>query len=395
MSKTTITGIILILFALATFSIVWYKNRPVARVPLVFSPRGMMSSLWHHYKLEYVEKDTFRTLDKQQDNITTSEGQSYTMLRAVIMDDRATFDGAYKWTRENLKRKEDNLYSWLFGKRADGSYGVLTDRGGYNSASDADSDIALALIFAHNRWGDDRYLIDAKALLKDIWDKEVVVIKGTPYLAANNVEKTNSQKVVINPSYLAPYAYRIFAEVDPLHGWMKLVDSSYKILEESSAAKLDKSTSAGLPPDWVVIDKKTGELSAPSVGNLTTNFSFDALRAPWRVALDYEWNKEPRALAYLKKLSFLSDTWRKEGKISASYSHDGTVVSEIEVPAMYAGVIGYFMVNDPAGAEEIYNKKIKVLYNPDKNNWRQQLSYYDDNWTWFGIGLYNHLIKPL
>jgi endo-1,4-beta-D-glucanase Y len=386
MSRTKAIGIVLIIVAIAVFGILWYKNRPGASIPLIFSTRSMYDALWQKYKTNYIEKDTFRTINKQQENVTTSEGQSYTMLRAVFSDDQSTFDGAYKWTKDILGRKEDHLFAWLFGKDTDGEYRVLKTQGGYNTASDADSDIALSLIFAYKRWHQDSYKSDALAILKDIWDKEVVTIQGTNYLTANNVEKFMSARVIVNPSYLSPYAYRIFAQYDKDHDWMSLVDSSYAVLNEVGVP---------LPPDWIVIDKATGKMSNTDIPNLTSNFSFDAMRVPWRIAVDYAWNKESRAKEYLNKLSFLTDEWVKKGKIAATYTHDGKVLNGSEVPAMYGAVLGYFMVSDPQHAEEVYNLKLKSLYNPDTNSWKKPLSYYDDNWAWFGIGLYNNLIKPL
>lgn len=390
MSRITKIGIALIVVAVVTFGLLWYKNRPGASIPLVFSTRAMYEALWQNYKHNYVEKDTYRTINLQQGNVTTSEGQSYTMLRAVWMDDQATFDGALQWTKDNLGREEDKLFSWLFGQDKDGEYRVLRAEGGYNSATDADVDIALALIFAHKRWKREQYRGDALAILKDIWDKEVATVKGVPYLTANNVEKFTSQKIILNPSYFAPYAYRIFAEFDDTPGtgrdWMALVDSSYDVLEEVGTP---------LPPDWITIDKTTGELAPSTVKDLTMNYGFDAMRTPWRIAVDYAWNKEPRAKAFLDKLSFLSDEWERKGKLAAIYSHDGKVINDAEVPAMYGTALGYFMVSDPAHAEEVYNEKLKSLYSPDTNSWKKLLSYYDDNWAWFGIGLYNNLIKPL
>lgn len=397
MSKINAIGISLILIAVVTFGILWYKNRPGASIPLVFSTRGMVNALWQNYKADFLEEGTARTLDKHQDNITTSEGQSYTMMRAVQMDDQTTFDQAYQWTKDNLGRDEDRLFSWLFGKDASGNYGVLRSKGGYNSASDADIDIALSLIFAYNRWGRDQYRGDALAIMKDIWDKEVVEIKGVPYLAANNLEKFTSERAIINPSYFAPYAFRIFDKFDPVddRDWMGLVDSSYAVLNAVADSSLDREGSAQLPPDWIVIDKKTGAISATSIPNLTTNYSFDALRVPWRIAVDYVWNREPRAKAYLDKLSFFSDEWEKKGKIGATYTHEGKILNEAEVPAMYGGVIGYFMASDTKNAENVYNQKLKSLYNPDTNKWKKPLSYYDDNWAWFGISLYNNLFRPI
>jgi endoglucanase len=176
---------------------------------------------------------------------------------------------------------------------------------------------------------------------------------------------------------------------------MKLVDSSYAVLNNVTTASLDKSAPGRLPPDWIVIDKKTGTISKAPTATLTTNFSFDALRAPWRIALDYQWNQEPRAKAYLDKLSLFKDEWRNKKAIAASYNHDGSVINSTEVPAVYGGVMGYFVVSDPADADAVYNTKLKALFNPDTNSWKKPLGYYDDNWVWFGLGLYNNLIRPL
>ncbi len=124
-------------------------------------------------------------------------------------DDKSTFDSSLKWTNDNLKRPDDHLFSWLYGKKSGTEYGILTDRGGNNTATDGDTDIALSLVFASVRWADPAYLPQAKAIISDIWDHEVVMINGKPYIAANNLEKASHLPMVANPSYLSPYAYRV------------------------------------------------------------------------------------------------------------------------------------------------------------------------------------------
>lgn len=385
-----------IILSVVTACVVFYTNSARRHTPLIFSAKGVLSSTWAHYKDEYLEKGTYRTLDKQQDNITTSEGESYTMLRAVWEDDQDAFDKSWKWTKDILQHTSgDHLMAWLFGKREDGSYGVIISKGGGNTASDADSDIALALLFAHGRWNKQEYLDAAKAIISDIWTNEVVTIKGTPYLAANNIEKANSEQIVVNPSYLAPYAYRIFAKVDPLHPWGSLVDSSYAVIEKSITSNLDASSSAEIPPDWIRIDRNTGVMTAPLARNLSTHYSFDALRVPWRLAVDYLWNDEPRAQKLLAKMKFLSTSYAREGSLYSTYRHDGQILRRDEAPAMYGGSVGYFLIADPARANDLYQKKLISLFNPDTESWRVKLSYYDDNWVWFGIALYNNLLPQL
>ncbi len=389
------TGYFLLFAAFILFVVVAYENNSQRHIPIIFSPKSMLASLGESYKKEYLEPETFRTLDKQQNNVTTSEGQSYTMLRSVWTDDQQTFDQSWKWTKDNLEHPKDKLVSWLFGKRSNGSYGILTDKGGENSASDADGDIALALIFAFSRWKDPVYLGDARALLNDIWTYEVVTIKGRPYLASNNVEKKTSQKILINPSYFAPYSYKIFAEIDPSHDWRGVASTSYEVIDQSMSLQLDKTSTSNLPPDWVTVDKVTGQIEAAKTPNLTTNYGYDALRVPWRLAMDWQWNKDERAKSILEKMKFLSTEWQNRKALYSTYGHDGSVVNKYESPAMYGGAIGYFMVADPDNAKKVYSLKLQSLFNPDTQTWKQVLSYYDDNWAWFGISLYNGTLPNL
>jgi len=143
------------------------------------------------------------------------------------------------------------------------------------------------------------------------------------------------------------------------------------------------------------MNRTTGALSAPQSTTNTANFGFDALRVPWRLALDYQWNKDPRALEQLKAYSFLANEWQKNGSLASVYAHSGSTVTAEESPAVYGGTIGYFLLADPADAQNVYLNKLQYLYDPGVNGWKDTLSYYDDNWAWFGIALYNNLLPNL
>ena len=388
-------GLTLIILAVLIFSYVAYHNSQKRQQAIIFSKKLMLSALWDTYKRNYWDPNSGRTLDKQRNGITTSEGQSYTMLRAVWQDDKPTFDKTWSWTEMNLKRPSDHLFSWLYGQKTDGSFGIISQQGGQNTATDADTDIALALAFAGQRWGNADYLQASKDIIGDIWQQEVVTINGTPYVVADNVEKNSPNSVLINPSYLAPYAYRLFAQLDPQHNWNAVIDSSYKILDESSKSPLDKASSAGLPPDWLVIDKQTGDIATSTNPTLTTNFGFDALRVPWRLAVDWQWYKDPRDKSILDSFNFLDREWQDKKMLDSTYTHDGQVVYTTESPSFYGGIIGYFIVSEPQIANDVYKNKLELLYSPDLQSWKQTLGYYDDNWAWFGLSLFNGQITNL
>lgn len=384
-------GILLVILAMLAI------RRDTAAVnPLIFSPTQVLASSWYDYKKTYIDPSSHRTVDPMRDNVTTSEGQSYTMLRAVWQGDEPTFDASWQWTQANLQHPSDHLFAWLWGTTSDGTHGILTAKGGQHAASDADTDIALALTFAYARWQDPAYLASARAIIQDIWDKEVVTIQGKPYLAANDIEKTSpANSIVVNPSYFNPAAYHLFALIDPGHAWDSLRSNSYAVIEASAAAKLDAKKAAGLPPDWIMIDKKTGAIAAVPMSGHDASFGFDALRIPFRIALDAEWFHNPDAVKALNRLSFLSSAWTSDGQLASSYAHDGSVALPAESAAMYGGTLGYFMTQDPQAAADIYRKKLLSLYDANTGGWSPILSYYDNSWAWFGIALYNRQLPNL
>lgn len=376
-------GILLILYVLYQNSIFSTKTR-------IFSPYTLLSSSWEKYKIRFINNDG-RVIDYSQNAITTSEGQSYAMLRSVWMDDRETFDKTWRWTRLTLKRPDDPLFGWRWGKRNGGTYGFIQG-GGDNTASDADQDIALALILASRRWKDPSYQNQAKPILLAIWKTDTAVANGKRYMTAGNWAE-NDREIIINPSYFAPYAWRIFAKIDRAHNWNALIAPSYDLLDRAGKADLGGERGVGLPPDWVVMDKQTGSLSAPQALNLNADYSFDAMRVPWRIALDYQWNNSERAKSYLaSSFKFLSDSYAVNRILSASYSHSGRPLKDIENPAMYATSIGYFALFDKQAAQTIYSDKIIRLYANDRNSFRDDLPYYEQNWLWFGAALYNKFL---
>jgi endo-1,4-beta-D-glucanase Y len=379
-------GVVLIIFVL-------YRNSHYSTQTRIFSQYSVLSSSWELYKKDFINKDG-RVIDKTQDSITTSEGQSYAMLRAVWIDDKQTFDFVWKWTQENLqKRQKDKLFGWKWGQLKNGSYGFL-ENGGNNSASDADSDIAFALILAGRRWQNPAYTQQARAILTDMWKTETAKAGNKRYLIAGNWAAQDKTRIIINPSYFSPYAWRMFAQVDKGHDWDGLITPAYELLHNAGTAPLNGQNGSGLPPDWVAANVIDGSLSATNIQNLKTDYSYDALRTPWRVALDYKWNNSEEAKQYLlKNFAILSKLYTSLGYIPGILSHSGDVIDTNENPAVYAAALGYFQLVDKKAADKIYQEKILSLYSNDENGFKKSIPYYEQNWLWFGTALYDNYLR--
>jgi endo-1,4-beta-D-glucanase Y len=368
-----------------------HRRLEVARA----QPKPMLASLWNEYKQQDLDPVSHRTIDAQRGNITTSEGESYTMLRAVWENDRTTFDQSWEWSKDNLKRPTDSLPAWLWGKEPNGTYGILTEQNGQNTASDADTDMALSLIMAGDRWHDPTYTIAGIQMIDDIWNQDVATVQGQPVLTADNLEKDDPTQVVVDPSYFAPYAYTIFAGLDPTHDWTGLETNMFSLVDQISSQPLDQSRSANIPPDWVIINRQTGSFSPPTGTDQTTDYSFDAMRLPFRLALDYEWFGNPEAKDLLSHYGFLSGQWQVTGKLVESYSHLGQALTQTEAPSIYGGSLGYFLIEHPAEATAIYQQKLLPLYDSTTGMWKQNQDYYDANWAWFGMALYTGQLPNL
>lgn len=303
---------------------------------------------------------------------TTSESQSYAMLMSVYVNDKNTFDSVWDWTKKNLQvRQSDKLFSWLW------ENGKVSD---INSATDADQDIAYALYLAYKKWGDKSYLNSSEEIVSDIWDFESKELEGIRYIAAGNWAINFSGSIIVNPSYLAPYQYRIFSIIDPKHDWKSVVDSSYKLVNLCSS-------SSGLARDWCQINA-TGKIIEEHeiTKEKGSNYSYDALRVPYRIAMDYLLNDELKAINYLERNKVFSDDWHKKEKIFAQYDQRGRYIENNESLANYGAQVASLSLTDRKLADSIIQKKIQTV-----SAWEDK-SFYDMSWVWFGLHFYSESI---
>jgi endo-1,4-beta-D-glucanase Y len=227
-----------------------------------------------------------RVKDPQSGDDTVSEGIGYGMLLAVQNGDRATFDGLWAYAKAHMNK--NGLMDWRFG--ADGK---LKEAG---AATDADEDMAAALIMAFKKWGADSYKEDAKTLIKNILKYEIDpdtydVLPGDSW-GANG-------KTHLNPSYFAPAYYKLFSDFTGDRTWDKVRTRVYVLLKMMQA----KPGNVGLMPDWM---DQEGNPAAPIPGgrqDFPYLYSYDAMRTPLRIALDAVWYNNPDAIAVLSKFS--------------------------------------------------------------------------------------------
>ncbi len=339
-----------------------------ASLPNGFKPTTVTTAdadqAYADWKTDYIEDcggGIFRTRwESDRPDATVSEGIGYGMLLTVAHDDRAAFDGLWGYYKKGAQ--SNGLLNWLrYGCDAqrDTKYSQYPD----GAATDADLDVAMALIMAKCRWGTSGgvdYGAAATSLVAAIKSNETGTDNGRAYLQPGDSTWFEGMGATcLNPSYFAPGYYRAFATLVTGQAdkdfWNKLADDTYPVL----SAGANRST--GLVHNWT---SSTGASAAcASSYDSADDFGSDAARTPWRIATDYVWWGTPAAKTFLdpltiwvkgKGISNIGQWLKVDGSLS---SHaDAAVHTVINVGALACGAIAY----DQATVDE-FSAEVKKL----------------------------------
>jgi endo-1,4-beta-D-glucanase Y len=259
---------------------------------------------------------------------TVSEGIGYGMIFAVVMDEQSMLDSFWKYAQAHANG--NGLMNW----KVDPSGMVPMD--GVGAATDADEDMAWALILADKKWGGSGslgmpYIDAAKAQIDRIWNHEVDHGRGELLLAGDSWGMT----VTHNPSYFAPNQYRRFGMVtNKVTEWNRVIDRNYSQLASSLTAALGNANN-GLVPAWT---DEQGRPMAPYMG-APMHYQYDSARTPFRIGQDFCDYGEARAKTYLDKVtSFFSGVG--VAQIVDGYELNGTARPENPLPAQSALFVG-------------------------------------------------------
>lgn len=305
---------------------------------------------------------------------STSEGQSYGMFFALVANDRVNFDKMLGWTRANLAGGQFapgnlRLPAWQWGKRPDGTWGVIDA----NAAADADLWLAYDLLQAGRLWRAPDYTALGTALASEIAQREVADLAGFgPMLLPGPQGFVSGDVTRLNPSYLPLPALRGLAHA--LHGgpWNALAQNAFKLVAATAPR--------GFAPDWAawragqfVVDPKNGDTG-----------SYDAIRV-------YLWAGlanpgDPLAKPWLDAVRGMAARVAQTGvppeKVSAT-SGAGTG----EGPLSYWGALApYFAALGDAKSVGLARTRLAVL---DGGGAGSEPVYYDRVLGLFGGGAVN------
>ena len=325
---------------------------------------------------------------------TITEGQSYAMLKAVWLNDPHTFDKVWQWTQKHMARPHDHLLGWRWGTKDNGKTGLIYDE----NATDADQDIAYALLRAGEQWQKPAYIQDAQAIIGDLWRLNVHQIRGHYYLSPGTWDAFTQDYLTLNPSYMAPYVYRTFAQYDPQHaaGWRALADHIYPTLEACS-----NLTANRLPPNWCSVDWQTGQIGySDKQGDDSRHFTYDAFRVFWRMATDARMGSH-KAKAYLANHTALLDYWHQYHTLPEGFRVDGQPYNPKRSGFAISAMVAQAGALEPANAQTIYNKALHPYYHPE-GYWFEGYNDFMQSVIWFHVYTLtlpnaspDHIAKPV
>jgi endo-1,4-beta-D-glucanase Y len=215
---------------------------------------------------DFVENcsDGSKRVKFDQVQYTVSEGIGYGMLLSAYAGDRVTFDGL--WNYYKKFRNNHGVMHW----KIDGCNATNQS----NGATDAELDVAMALIVASKQWTSGTYLNDAHALIQ--------IIKTYEMESDGDTKPGDAWNSAKNPSYYAPAYYREYAKVDTENAafWNKAVTVAEAHL------LTNRHATTGLVSNWSV---KGGAVNT-SRGEDGKCYGYESIRNPWRMATDYAWN---------------------------------------------------------------------------------------------------------
>lgn len=314
---------------------------------------------WQSFKQQYISREG-RVIDPSDGkNITTSEGQSYGLFFALVANDRDQFNQLLEWTENNLSAGDlsARLPGWLWGKRADGSWGILDT----NSASDADLWIAYSLLEAGRIWHSRGYQLKGTLLLQRIAREEVADIPGLGHmLLPGKVGFANADSWRLNPSYQPPQLLSRLSQVQSL--WAEVGKSNQRLLLE--AAPL------GIAPDWVMWRKDKGWQADENGG---TKGDYDAIRVYLWIGM---------MAGELPERTALIDYYQPMAKLTERAGFPPESVDSLTGQANGTGPVGFSaallpFLTDPA----LSIQRERVL-----NNLPGADAYYNSVLTLFGLG---------
>lgn len=286
------------------------------------------------------------------DPYTVSEGHGFGMLIVVAMapfdrQARSIFDGLLKYKLAHPSGENGALMAWAQNQQC-------RDVEGDASATDGDFDIAYALLLAHKRWGSrGKYDYEAEAIrMIDALAKSTLHPKHH-ILLGDWARYSDTHYGGTRLSDFMPSHMRSFYEATGDKRWRDALSRSYEIVDSLQRRHAPKT---GLLPDFAV---KATQAPKPAPSHWLEaehdgQFSWNANRTPWRIAMDYVLDGDKRAQKAVRRMNgwIRRSTKERPSQIRAGYRLNGRPLASYPAIAFTAPMMVAAMVNPTHGTNQ-------------------------------------------
>lgn len=317
--------------------------------------------------------------------VSVSEGHGYGMMIVAYMagydvDAQTIFDNLFRFYQAFPSVITAPLMGWQQVELENGEI-VYNPDGGDDSATDGDLDIAFALLLADKQWGSNGsidYLSRAREMMTGILAGDVNSQVNTLKLG-DWVENYDTKfGKATRPSDFMLNHLRNFSAASGDPAWNAVLDKTYEII---NALFVDFSPQTGLLPDFsefvgnFYIPARASFLERPIDGD----YSWNACRTPWRIALDYILSGDTRALNQLTAVNswIQTATGGSPSNIRSGYKLNGTALvnygnlafsTPFAVSAMisadnqtWLNSLWTFTSNKPTSGANYFDNSLRVL----------------------------------
>ena len=251
-----------------------------------------------------------------------SEGMSYGMMVAVMMNDQVVFDKLWSFSKTYMQNKDGNtkdFFAWQL--RATPPYTPLDT----NPAPDGEEYFAMALMFANNRWGSREGIFDYQTEANDILHDMIYTQTDSTRLMMHPVYQQIefltglSVDSFTDPSYHLPAFYEL---------WALWAEENNDYWHQAAQVSRDFLETAAHPVTGLFSDYASheGEPKITSFNPFSHKSAYDSYRVIGNLAMDYHWiSKSPKMLALIdRQVSFFKSEIEEYGNFVAVYDLDGT-----------------------------------------------------------------------
>lgn len=264
-----------------------------------------------------------------------SEGMSYGMIIAVMMDDQTVFNKLWKFSKTYMQHSTGERNGYFAWSLKNTSPFTINDP---NPASDGEEYYVMALMFAKNHWGNGigiyNYEVEANSILKEMIQKNNSINTALINPTKKQIVFTPDTKSeeFTDPSYHLPAFTKLWAK------WAKENNVLFEDMTKISRDLFVKSSNAttGLFPDYSTFEGVPQYM--PYNGN-SNKAGHDSHRVVQNIAMDYLWFKEdPREVKLVEKfLDFAYNEYNngKNGFVGV-YNLDGSPAVEYSTQSQVA-----------------------------------------------------------